>query len=191
MAQSGGMFEATPFARACEVSRTTIGNYLAVLEATLVVHVIRPFAGRGAAEIVAAPKVYGFDTGFVCYHRGWHALRREDLGLLWEHLVLNEMHAHLGAEGIQYWRSKHGNEVDFIVARRGAPPIAIECKWTAADFDTANLRAFRRVYPGGFNYVVASDVDRPAARRHADLTVRYVSTEQLIDELASPRREPR
>jgi len=34
--QSGGMFEATRFARDCEVSRTTIANYLAVLEATLV-----------------------------------------------------------------------------------------------------------------------------------------------------------
>lgn len=69
MAQSGGLFEATPFARACEVSRTTIANYVAVLEATFVVHVVRPFSAGGMAEIVAAPKVYGLDTGFVCYHR--------------------------------------------------------------------------------------------------------------------------
>jgi uncharacterized protein len=121
MAQSGGMFEATPFARACEVSRTTIATYLSVLEATLVVHVIRPFARRRTAEIVAAPKVYGFDTGFVCYHRGWHSLRREDLGLLWEHLVLNEIHAHLGARDIHYWRSKLGNEVDFVLPQAFAP----------------------------------------------------------------------
>jgi hypothetical protein len=32
--QSGGMFEATSFAKPCEVSRTTISNYLAVLEST-------------------------------------------------------------------------------------------------------------------------------------------------------------
>ena len=191
MAQSGGMFEATSFARACEVSRTTIGNYLAVLEATLVVHVVRPFARRRAAEIVAAPKVYGFDTGFVCYHRGWHTLRREDLGLLWEHLVLNEIHAHLGAGSIHYWRSKHGNEVDFVLARRGAPPTAIECKWTAGDLDSANLRAFRHAHPGGANYVVASDVDRPIARRYGDLTVRCVSPGQLIEEVIRPQRKPR
>src|SRR6266481_1970410 len=43
MAQSGGVFEATKFARPCEVSRTTIVNYLAVLEATFVAHVIRPY----------------------------------------------------------------------------------------------------------------------------------------------------
>jgi predicted AAA+ superfamily ATPase len=43
MIQSGGIFEASSFAGPCEVSRSTISNYLAVLEATYVVHVIRPF----------------------------------------------------------------------------------------------------------------------------------------------------
>src|SRR5574341_1378766 len=44
LAQSGGLFEATRFAAPCEVSRTTIANYLAVLESTFVVHVVRPFS---------------------------------------------------------------------------------------------------------------------------------------------------
>lgn len=70
VAQSGGVFEATRFTRPCEVSRTTIANYLKVLEATFAAHVIRPFSSHRPTEIVAAPKVYAFDTGFVCYHRG-------------------------------------------------------------------------------------------------------------------------
>ena len=37
MTQSGGMFEATSFSGPCEVSRQTISNYLAVLEATYLV----------------------------------------------------------------------------------------------------------------------------------------------------------
>jgi uncharacterized protein len=36
LAHSGGIFEATKFTAPCEVSRTTISNYLAVLEATSV-----------------------------------------------------------------------------------------------------------------------------------------------------------
>lgn len=130
MAQSGGVFEATRFARPCEVSRTTISNYLAVLEATFVVNVLRPFSTHRPTEIVSAPKVYGFDTGFVCYYRGWHDLRREDLGLLWEHYVLNEIQAHLQTRQINYWRDKRGHEIDFVLARRNQPPIAIECKWS-------------------------------------------------------------
>jgi predicted AAA+ superfamily ATPase len=64
LAQSGGIFETTRFARRCEVSRPTIANYLRVLEATFVAYVIRRFSTRRPNEIVAAPKVYGFDTGF-------------------------------------------------------------------------------------------------------------------------------
>jgi len=184
MAQSGGIFEATNFARACEVSRTTVANYVAVLEATFVVHLVRPFAGGGSAEIVAAPKAYGFDTGFVCYHRGWHELRRDDLGPLWEHLVLNELHAHVGSRTLRYWRSKHGSEVDSVLAGRGAPPVAIECKWSAGDFDASALKAFRARYPKGPNFVVASDVAEPSSRRYGDLRVRVVSLPGLIGALA-------
>lgn len=189
MAQSGGIFEASSLARACEVSRTTIANYLAVLEATFVAHPVRPFAGGGAAEIVAAPKVFGFDTGFVCYHRGWHQLRRDDLGPLWEHLVLNELHAHLGSRAIHYWRTKRGAEIDFILAPRDGPPAAIECKWSPGEFDAAGVRAFRSRYPKGPNLVVAADVDAPYSRRYGDLDVRFVSLAGLIQELA-PRRHP-
>jgi predicted AAA+ superfamily ATPase len=50
LAQSGGIFEATRFANPCEVSRPTIANYLRVLEATFVAHVIRLFSTRRPTE---------------------------------------------------------------------------------------------------------------------------------------------
>jgi predicted AAA+ superfamily ATPase len=114
--QSGGIFEATRLARPCEVSRTTIRDYLAVLEETYVVNGVRPFSTHRPTEIVAAPKVYGFDTGFVSYFRGWYSLRPEDLGLFWEHYVLNEIHAHFQTRRINYRRDKRGHEVDYIIA---------------------------------------------------------------------------
>jgi uncharacterized protein len=180
MAQSGGIFEATKFTRPCEVSRTTISNYLAVLEATFIAHVIRPYSSHRPTEIISAPKVYGFDTGFVCYHRGWHELRRDDLGLLWEHLVLNEMHAHLQSREIRYWRDKRGHEVDFILAPTKQSSLAIECKWSASDFDAGNLQAFRRPYPQGENLMVANDVERSFTRSYGGLSVKFVSLSELI-----------
>ncbi len=180
MAQSSGIFEATKFARPCEVSRTTITNYLTVLEATFVVRVVRPFSSHRPTEIVAAPKVYGFDTGFVCYHRGWYTLRRDDLGLLWEHFVLNEMQAHLQSRGLRYWRDKRGHEVDFVLAPRRQTPLAIECKWSASEFDLGHLKAFRTPYPHGENLVVAHDVARAFTRTYGDVSVRFVSLRGLI-----------
>lgn len=75
LTRGGGIFEASELARLCEISRPTVTNYLGVLEAAAVAHVIRPHSTRRSTEIVAAPKVYGFDRGFVCYHQGWTALR--------------------------------------------------------------------------------------------------------------------
>jgi len=185
MAQSGGIFEATKFARPCEVSRTTITNYLAVLEATFVVHVLRPFSSHRPTEIISSPKVYGFDTGFVCYHRGWYQLRNEDLGLLWEHFVLNEMQAHLQSRGIRYWRDKRSHEVDFVLAPLRRDPVAIECKWSATDFDPTHLKAFRRRYPRGESLVVAHDIERSFARTYGDVPVRFVNLRELIERLKS------
>jgi hypothetical protein len=183
LANSGRIFEATRYATQSEVSRTSIANYLAVLEATFVVHLLRPFARHTSTEIVAAPKVYGFDTGFVCYHRGWHRLRTDDLGPLWEHFVLNELHANLQTRALRYWRDKRGHEVDLVLAGRGRGPVVVECKWKADGFDPSALLAFRRKYPSGANYVVASDVSRSWTRTYDDVAVRFVSLKGLVGNL--------
>ncbi|MPZ19438.1 MAG: AAA family ATPase [Luteitalea sp.] len=184
-AQSGGLFEATRFAASCEVSRQTIMNYLGALEATFVVHVVRPYSTHKPTEIVAAPKVYAFDTGFVCYHRGWVTLRPDDMGLLWEHVVLNEIQGRLQHRALRYWRNKRGAEIDFVLPRRGrGDPIAVECRWTTASFHESCLLAFRRLYPKGESFVVARDVEQSFVRTYNGLRVRFVSLEGLIAQLS-------
>ncbi|MBA7581165.1 hypothetical protein ES708_23067 [subsurface metagenome] len=183
--QSGGMFEATRFAAPCEVSRSTISNYLRVLEATYVVHVLRPFSTRRASEIVSAPKVYGFDSGFVCYYKGWGELRDSDLGLLWEHFVLNELQAQLQVRTFSYWRDKSGHEVDFVIPGRSGTPTAIECKWSSANFNPANIISFRSRYPKGKSYLVARDVQRPYSRSYRDVKVEFVDLSRLVEELCT------
>jgi hypothetical protein len=181
--RSGGIFEATAYARDCEASRGTITNYLGVLEATFIVHVLRPFNTRRSKEIVAAPKVYAFDTGFVCYYRGWGELRREDMGLLWEHFVLNELYAHMQSRNIHYWRDKRGHEVDFVMAPAGQTPLAIECKWSAANFDATSLRSFRAEYPRGENYVVAPDVKQPFMQTYGPIRVQFLNLSGLKEKV--------
>lgn len=189
LAQSSGVFEASRFARPCEVSRTTISNYLSILEATFVVHVIRPFSSHRATEIVAAPKVYGFDTGFVCYYRGWSQLRQEDLGSLWEHFVLNEIMAHTQSRDIRYWRNKRGQEVDFVLTRARGLPIAIECKWAASGFSPRSLLAFRKQYSDGENFIVARDIDRSFTRNYNGIQVKFMNLDTLIAEICSSERK--
>jgi len=185
LVESGGMFEASRFAAACEVSRPTIAKYLAILEATHVATVVRPFTTRRAAEIVAAPRVYGFDTGFVAHYRGWRDLRTEDLGALWEHLVLNELLARLDIDRLHYWRDKRGHEVDYVIARPGRDPVAIECKWSRGHTaDLGGLAAFRRAYPQGDSFIVSGDAVRPLPVSGSGLHAVVLSLEDLIAKLS-------
>lgn len=183
------MFDATSFAAPCEVSRQTITNYLAVLESTFIVHLVRPFSSRRSTEIVSAPKAYAFDTGFVSYFRGWDRLRDSDRGVLWEHLVLNEIQGRLQRGTPRYWRNKRGAEVDFVIPQRGqVGPIAIECNWSASRADLRGLTAFRRLYSEGENFVVAADVDRPFSRQFGDgIRVEFLSLRDLIERLGAAK----
>lgn len=186
LAQSGGIFEASRLAAPCELSRPTVVNYLGVLEATLVFQVLRPFGTRASTEIIQAPKVYAFDTGFVCFQRGWRELRNEDLGHLWEHVVLNELGALLQTRRLHYWRDKRGHEVDFVLSRRGGSPTVVECKWSASEFDPAGLRAFRSRYPGGpegANLVICRDAEETFRKTFGDLQVTCAGLSHLPDAL--------
>ncbi len=183
--QSGDLFEAQPFAAACEVSRQTIVNYLGILETTLVAVILRPFGGGSAAEIKARPKVYGFDTGFVCYFREWGPLRADDRGPLLEHLALNELLAHVPKDRVFYWRDKQRHEVDFVVKTgRRAPVLAIECKARSTKFDPSGLASFRGRHPAGRNLVVCLDLAEPLDTTVAGMEVRFVPFDRLDAELA-------
>lgn len=183
LANSGGVFEATKYAGPSEISRTTVKNYLRVLEITHVAHVIQPFSTHKPTELTSAPKVYGFDTGFVCYARGWTELRPDDIGNLWEHYVLNELHARWPMGTVKYWRDTHGHEVDFVLPLRGRTPLALEAKRSASAFSSRNLAAFRRRYPEGLNWVVCTDVGRPFQRTEGDLVWEFLGLSHLADRL--------
>lgn len=185
MIQRGGIFEATSFSRACEVSRSTISNYLNVLELTFVMHIVRPFSTRRAVEIISAPKVYSFDTGFICYQQAWQKLHSKDIGIMWEHFVLNELHAQLQSREIFYWRDKRGHEVDFILSQQGSDLVAIECKWSANEFEPSNLQAFWRQYPNSKIFVVGNDVERSYSRKYNGMTVRFVNLAALIEAIVN------
>ena len=164
--QSGGMLDVTKLAAESQVSRPTVTNWLEVYQITHVVHPVRPFAAGGRREIVAQPKVFGFDTGLVCHARGWDRLRPEDCGVLWEHLVLDTLLA-AGLPKVHFWRDKQHREVDFVVPRGRDTVDAIECKWKPDAFETRGLAAFRALYPKGTNYVV-SPLSGPAYERSQD-----------------------
>lgn len=105
------------------------------------------------------------------------------MGILWEHVVLNEIQARLQTRDINYWRDKRGHEVDFVLARRGRAPIAIECKWTATDLDPAGLVAFHGRYPRSRLFVVTSDERGARPKTAGGVEVTVTNLASLMDAL--------
>ena len=187
---SGGIFEATRFATQCEISRITVNQYLQVLDETMVVTVVRPFRTRRTKEIVAVPKVYGFDTGFVGHFRGLARLGDEDRGALWEHYVLNEVLGTTGSRRLCYWRDRRGHEIDFVFAAPNRSPVTIECKWRTDGFNPRNTIAFRTQYPEGSNYVVTADAKHSEIRDYDGVSVRFIGLPELVPAIMAEPNEP-
>jgi predicted AAA+ superfamily ATPase len=178
--QSGGMFEAKSFATPCGVSHTTIATYLNVMSQTHIAYILRPFHRNQTKEIISAPKVYFFDTGFIHFFKGIESLHPNDRGIGLEHLTLNEMLTQFDRERIHYWRNKDKNEIDFIIKLRGKPPIAIECKWNSKEFNHTAIRKFREIHPLGKNILVTTDVTAKRIKKFGELDVEIVPLSKLL-----------
>ena len=176
--QSGGLAEVTSLAKHAGISRPTVTSWMEVMQATHVARVLRPFSGGGRRELVARPKIYGFDTGFVCHARGWDRLRPEDCGQLWEHLVLDTLLA-TPLPRVHFWRDESNREIDFVIPQTARRVDAIECKWNADAFETDSLLKFRESYKEGRNLVTAANVTKPYTRRVKGLEIDFVPISQL------------
>jgi predicted AAA+ superfamily ATPase len=101
--QSGGLVDYSALSRECDMSRPTVKSHLEAMTVACTLVPVPPFHGGGSRELVRRPKVYAFDTGFVAFVRGWHELREEDRGPLWEHVVLDVLRAAFEGRQVCYW----------------------------------------------------------------------------------------
>jgi len=150
----GAILNVTNISRECHVKRTTVNEWITILEDLLICYQINIFTQRAKRELSSHPKFYFFDAGV------YRALRPKSIkdseseingagleGLVAQHLMAwkdytNEKHE------ISFWRTRSGVEVDFVVF--GALGFwAIEVKNTEKirDEDLAALSAFHEDYP--------------------------------------------
>ncbi len=159
--QSGGQLDYGRLATLSEMSRPTVMSHVQALATAHALHLLRPFHGGGAGEIVRRPRCYAFDTGFVTFEKGWDRIRDEDRGLLWEHLVLDTLRIRFGDERVYYWRDKSHHEVDFVIRRARDRVDLVECKINPDHVEATAIRAFRALHPEGKDYVVSPGVKQP------------------------------
>lgn len=141
-------------ARECEVSRTTVADYLQIVEDLLLGFRLPVFTRRARRRLAAHPKFYWFDAGVFASLRPTGPLDRpeEVAGAALEGLVAQHLRAWIDYSGVDlalsFWRTKGGHEVDFVLYG-GTGFWAIEVKNTSRvrPQDLRALRAFRDDYP--------------------------------------------
>jgi len=128
----GGMTSYSNIARDCGVDAKTVKEYYQILADTLLGRMVEPFRAKRSRQIITkAPKFYLFDVGVAgaIIQRTIREERGESFGHAFEHFLFTEIAAHSSYSGlnyeIQYWRTKSGLEVDFVL---GDGAVAIEVK---------------------------------------------------------------
>ena len=130
-------------ARECGIDAKTVKEYYQILVDTLLGTMVEPFRKRQGRDIIfKTPKFYLFDVGVagILSKRFIEEEKGEQFGRAFEHFIFTELLAYRSYKDldfdINFWRTKSGMEVDFILARG---EIAIEVKG-GSRIDNKDLR---------------------------------------------------
>lgn len=157
----GEMISYSNMAREAGIDQKTVKEYFQILEDTLIGYFVYPYRKKVSREIISdIPKFYLFDVGLA------NAIKKADIpdlkgpdaGKSLEHLILLELTAYRGLHEkdftIQYWRTKTGLEVDFILGN-GEVAIEVKLQGNVQKADIKGLRAFMEEHKPKKNYVIS------------------------------------
>ncbi|MCX6762148.1 MAG: ATP-binding protein [Candidatus Moranbacteria bacterium] len=114
-ARCGSKVEITKLASELQVSRETVYNYLAFLEQTYFITLLRPYTKNSDREVSGAKKVYFCDNGMLKLLGGVSA------GAIFENAVFNNLKNY---KQINYYQRRAGAEIDFVIDKK----IGLEVK---------------------------------------------------------------
>jgi len=163
----GEIINFSNIARDCAVDAKTIKAYFEILQDMLLGNFVEPYNKTPGRDVIRAhPKFYFFDVGIAnqLTQRKIEELKGPEAGRAFEHYIFYEINAYKQLNDldfkINYWRTKLGEEVDFIL---GDGTLALECKMTSLvqKRDLKGLIAFHNEIPRSQLYVVSLE---PRAR---------------------------
>jgi uncharacterized protein len=175
----GQLWNASDVARSLGVTSPTVAHYLAILEDTFLVRRLQPYHANVAKRLVKRPRAYIRDSGLLHALLGIvdfdQLLAHPIVGASWEGFILEQVVTALPTGWRPYfYRTATGTEIDLVLVRAGAPPIAVEVNAGSAPhlekgFRTAladlGCRRGYCVYNGADEYPLAQDVTALPATR--------------------------
>ena len=157
-ASSGSLINMDEISNTLSIHQVTLDNYFYYLEQTFIIDRVRPYFRNIRKEIVKSPKVYFNDIGFRNFAiNNFNKLDiREDKGFVFENFVYLILKEKLGGSyKINFWRTKAGAEVDFIILKDLKPiPIEAKAKYFKKPAITQSIRSFINTYKPDKAFVI-------------------------------------
>jgi predicted AAA+ superfamily ATPase len=137
-ARTGQLLNLSSLASDCGITHNTAASWISVLEASYIIHLLRPHFRNFSKRLVKAPKLYFCDAGLAAWLLGirkvedvaFHAQR----GNLFETLIVSEFLKRCWNDGMPsnlfFWRDSKGLEIDLLV-EQGNILTSIEIKSAA------------------------------------------------------------
>lgn len=137
--RAGSLLNFADISRTVSLPQSTLKRYFALLEATYLVQLLRPWARNLGKRVILTPKVYLNDTGLLAYLLGMTTERLKTemnlAGTFFENFVVMELLKQAAWSETQpeifYWRTASGQEVDVVLEDRAGRVVGIEVKASA------------------------------------------------------------
>jgi predicted AAA+ superfamily ATPase len=135
-ARTGQLVDFSAIARDSGISSVTVKAWVGLLERADLVYLLKPYFANFSKRLVKTPKLYFLDTGLAVRLQGWQdsipLFNSPQIGSLFESLVLAEIIKFIRNYGkdwqLFFWRTKEGEEIDFILKTSESTVHAFEVK---------------------------------------------------------------
>ncbi len=150
----GSILNTTNIARESEIKRSTVNNYIDILEELLLAYRIPVFEKRAARLLTSHPKFYLFDSGVfqILRPKGPLDKPQEIDGAALEGLVAQHLTAWCDYSkekaSLYFWRTRSDLEVDFVIyGEKSFYALEVKNAKKVAPQDLKGLQAFLGDYP--------------------------------------------
>jgi len=152
-ARSAQLFVVSDVAKDIGVSVNTVRAWLAVLEATYQVIILRPYFANVSKRLVKSPKIYFTDVGTLCYLTGLrdvdHLVAGPMSGAVFETFVVSQVYKRFLNRGIEpniyFWRTATGIEIDILVEDQGLlHPLEVKATATPRPSMSSGIVSLRK-----------------------------------------------
>ncbi|KGA93424.1 ATPase (AAA+ superfamily)-like [Leptospirillum ferriphilum] len=155
-ARTGMLMDYANMARDSGIQGVTVKEWISILERTGLVQYLKPYASNLNKRLTKSPKLYFMDTGLAVRLQGWQErtplLTSPQAGALFETLVFSEILKFIQNYGkdwhIHLWRTKEGEEIDFLTVTDSGDTIALDAKMSLQATQAGRLpESFKKLFP--------------------------------------------